>query len=384
MNVLSSLGRNFIVAAYIPSLLFVTLNGLLTLTVTRGLNWETLRQLLDRPVASLEVSLFLFVPVVLGAVLSALNTPLVLLYEGALSLERNLLLSYFQKRNLKLHEQRYQRLRGLKEKYKTAPAGRPRDSIALAIEKEHNRLFDESQGRSLLPYDARRVMPTDLGNAFALAEEYPDYRYNMDGVTFWQRLLGVIPSNYQEMLGDEKATLDFLLNLSLLSYCFGLEVVVAGLWLAWPYAAVGLFFLILGYTLYRSGVSTTITLGELIKSCYDLYRHELMKEFGIEPPGRLADERQIWQRLAYYILTGESFYYPQAAGQEKKDEIAQNWDDREELQKLQEIHRRNLSRLELTEAKFGLNVPLDVLNAMDEEREKIEEITRRLDELGGN
>jgi hypothetical protein len=382
LSLFASLGRTFIVAAYIPSLLFVILNGVLGLAVARGLSWSVLQEVLDRPMASVEVSLFLFVPVALGAMLVALNTLIIRFYEGAPPFERNPFLAYFLRRNRQRQKERYQRLRDLKEKYRTAPPGRPRDSVAVFIEKEHNKLFDESKGYSLLPYDERRVMPTDLGNAFALMEEYPDYRYSMDGVTFWQRMLGVIPTSYQEMLGDEKAALDFLLNLSLLSYCFGLEVIVAGLLLRSPYAAVGLLFLALGYLLYRNGVLTTLAMGELVKSCYDLYRHELMKEFGIEPPGRLQDERQIWQRLAYYIITGEAFYYPQAAEREKVDRAEENWDDAAALRELLQIHRRNLSRLEQTEAKYGLNVPLDVLNAMDEEREKIEEITRRLDELG--
>jgi hypothetical protein len=300
LSLFSSLGRTFVLAAYIPSLLFVILNGLLALAISRGLTWPVLQEVLARPMASLEVSLFLFVPVALGAVLMALNTLVIKFYEGALPFERRWLLAYFLGRNLRRHERRYQRLRGLKEKYKTAPPGRPRDSIAVAIEKEHNKLFDESEGPALLPYDERRVMPTDLGNAFALMEEYPDYRYNMDGVTFWQRMLGVIPVSYQEMLGDEKATLDFLLHLSILSYIFGLEVIVAGLPFRSPYAALGLLFLALGYLLYRNGVTTALAMGELVKSCYDLYRQELMRELGYgsawpitSSPARLSITRRL-------------------------------------------------------------------------------------------
>lgn len=56
--------------------------------------------------------------------------------------------------------------------------------------------------------------------------------------------------------------------------------------------------------------------------------------------------------------------------------------DADDLQKQLAIHRKNLSRLEESKARHGLDVPLKLLNEIDLEREEIDRLERELKELG--
>ena len=313
----SALGKAFLVAGFIPSFIFVFLNRLLIFTgrLPEQLGDETL--LFDLKMG--DLILFLL-PFVIGAILMALNTPVIKLYEGAYRFERGLLLRPFLSRNRKRHQELYAELNALRREYARAKPGRAKDSLAVAIDKKHQELLaGESAGGSVLPRDERRLTPTRLGNAFAVMEEYPTYRYGMDGVTFWPRLLGVISDDYKAMIGDEKMTLDFLLNLSLLSAVFGLEALVtSGYHFISDCVTLGLIALLASvagllafYLLHRSSVATALTMGELVKSCFDLFRQDLLTKLGFDNPTDIEEERKIWSGLTNYILTGEALYYPQ-------------------------------------------------------------------------
>ena len=56
--------------------------------------------------------------------------------------------------------------------------------------------------------------------------------------------------------------------------------------------------------------------------------------------------------------------------------------DADTLRKQLTIHRKNLSRLEESRARHGLDVPLKLLNEIDLEREEIDRLERMLKELG--
>jgi len=309
-NLPSALGKVFLVAAFIPSFVFVLLNRLLIFTGRLPEQLGNKMLLFELNVGDLVLFLL---PFVIGAILMALNTPIIKLYEGAYRFERDFLLRPFLSRNRKRHQELYAELNALRREYAQAKPGRARDSLAVAIDKKHQELLSgDSAESSLLPCDERRLTPTRLGNAFAVMEEYPSYRYGMDGVTFWPRLLGVISDDYKAMLGDEKMTLDFLLNLSLLSAVFGLEAFVASYYLPDPrYVALGLAILLASCLLYRSSIATALTMGELVKSCFDLFRQDLLTNFGFDNPTDIEEERKIWSGLTNYILTGETLYYPQ-------------------------------------------------------------------------
>ena len=177
--------------------------------------------------------------------------------------------------------------------------------------KEWKRILLE-RDRFHIPMDRRRILPTRLGNIFATIEEYPNIRYGMDGMVYWPRLIPVIPKEYSDIIADEKINIDFLINLSLLSGIFAMEMLIKFIY---NYEELRFLLLtILSFTLfyifYRVSTINVVAMGELIKSCFDLFRYDILNKMNIDIPDKIEEERFLWYRLSNYITSGESFYYP--------------------------------------------------------------------------
>jgi hypothetical protein len=52
---------------------------------------------------------------------------------------------------------------------------------------------------------------------------------------------------------------------------------------------------------YRGAVSAALVFAEVVRGCFDLYRHDLIKQLGYAIPASLEDERQLWHNLAQQL-----------------------------------------------------------------------------------
>jgi len=241
------------------------------------------------------------------------NTPIIKLYEGRYKILK-LFLRYFLNKNLFRHEQFYNTLQVYKAEYDKINDAIKRNSLAHAIEQEWKKILP-NQEKFFIPLDSRRVSPTRLGNIFAMIEEYPNLRYGMDGMVFWPRLIPVIPKEYSEIIADEKMGFDFLINLSLLSGIFALETFII-FWAKFrdfKLLFLSIIFAMLFYLFYRISLLFVSSMGNLIKSCYDLFRHDILKQMNIAIPDNIEEEKLLWYRLSNYFASGESFYYPKVS-----------------------------------------------------------------------
>jgi hypothetical protein len=171
----------------------------------------------------------------------------------------------------------------------------------------------EIRARFFLPQEEQlageRLLPSRLGNALRSAEAYPASpdRYAMDGVFYWPRLYGVLPEGMRTTLEQARSAIDTMLILSLLAWLFvpvaaGILLATGAGWQAWPQWLVALGGgLLVGMVAYRSAVSSALVFGELIRSCFDLYRHDLLKQLGYAIPDALQGEQQLWHNLAQQL-----------------------------------------------------------------------------------
>ncbi len=299
-----SLGKAFIISGLLPSLIFVILN--VFFFIEDNSNLQETKNILKGGV--LEI---LFIGVIsLAAILLTLNTSIIKFYEGFYKFPK-FFLKIFLKKNLARHENVYKNLEVYKEEYNNTDNDIKRNNLAHAIEKEWKRILLE-RDRFHIPMDRRRILPTRLGNIFATIEEYPNIRYGMDGMVYWPRLIPVIPKEYSDIIADEKINIDFLINLSLLSGIFAMEMLIK-----FVYNYEELMFLLLTilsftlfYIFYRVSTMNVVAMGELIKSCFDLFRYDILNKMNIDIPDKIEEERFLWYRLSNYITSGESFYYP--------------------------------------------------------------------------
>jgi hypothetical protein len=238
------------------------------------------------------------------------------------------------------------------------------EGVHEAIERKYGTV-------QILPHDAEYVKPTELGNVFAVIEEYSYERYGMDAVVYWPRLIAVIAEDYRSQIADMKTTLDFLLNLSLLAGLFALGALGLAAWfLVLPELIYGLLALTVAYALYRLGIGAARELGNVIMGSFDLFRSALLEKYGLPKPASLIAERRLWLLLASYIRRGEEFYFPL--------EMA-TADDQALLQQELSRHTHNLYKLREQAAVYGAGAtPLFLLNQIEDEEQTIDDIKAKM------
>lgn len=159
------------------------------------------------------------------------------------------------------------------------------------------------------PNEPEELLPTRLGNILKNSERYSYQRYDMDAVLLWPRLYAILPESFVKSFGGAKASLDFMLIISSLSllFCF-----TTGVYLLWIQANWWLFLLcflggfILAKLAYNSALEAAVTYGQLIKSAFDLYKDDLIKQLGYEQPKSVAEERKFWSQLHDLVYVGEA------------------------------------------------------------------------------
>jgi hypothetical protein len=146
-----------------------------------------------------------------------------------------------------------------------------------------------------------QLRPTRLGNVLKAAESYPGdtARWGLDAVFWWPRLYLVLPDAPRQQVDDARVTMDQMVVVTWLVTVFGLVAAgfgAAGLALSvWLPCAVGA--LVMARVSYLAAVGAGISFGELVRSCFDLYRVPLLKSLGWNTPPRWPDERELWQAL---------------------------------------------------------------------------------------
>ncbi|HZI46941.1 MAG TPA: hypothetical protein VFD75_04040 [Pyrinomonadaceae bacterium] len=299
--------------------------------------------------------LLILMPLLLGMLLSALSARVFRLYQGTLPLARPLFQPWLRRnrrRNVKL----YANLRTLRRQYlflvsqglwlesidgeenARKVTASERDTLIDKLKQDTQLLHEELESNPSapdLPVDIDRVGATDLANTLALAEEYSFERYAMDAAVFWPRISAEYEAEKPGGLTASFATMNGLLNLSLLIYLSALEFAIVGfalvagwipigatqhasiLWLTNNQQAVAsltlllvLLLAVIGYGAYRAAVASARAVGNAMRTAFDYYRDDVLKRFNLKMPNDLEEERVLWLKLAAFIRRGESFYYP--------------------------------------------------------------------------
>lgn len=330
-NFIKEIGRSYLVSAFLPSALFVSLAATLfnnfiprLLTLKSDANdmlsrngWALLL------IFTLWVAFFLF---------SSVDW-VVKLFEG-----------YYMPRFLssQMIKSKLERHKENSRIYKKIEQLRKKDESELTIQEYNrfNRLLPkaiaELQNLEMhFPIDSDILMPTRLGNVLRASEVYADERYSMVGVTIWPRLFPVLPRQFILDMQEKYNQLMFLLNSSLLAYTVGTLSFVLGFvgfglqvttWIQIPlelrsgisvlmrnyafiqpaeYMLIALLFVLFGYVMYNTSVNTARDYTLFIRAGFDLYRKDLIQQLDFEIPKNLVKEKELWQLLSEYFIAGE-------------------------------------------------------------------------------
>lgn len=154
----------------------------------------------------------------------------------------------------------------------------------------------------------KEMLPTSFGNILKAFENYPYKRYGIDSVLLWPRLVTVITPEYGDRLEEANNSVIFLLVSCFLFTIMSFE---SFLIYYFQYSNPTIFkilmisFAILSISFYRISLRAALNYGEIIKSCFDLFRFELLKAFGVEKKLLFKNERSFWEKLRTFILVGE-------------------------------------------------------------------------------
>ncbi|MFJ9415885.1 hypothetical protein ACIRPT_17150 [Streptomyces sp. NPDC101227] len=261
--------------------------------------------------------LLLCAALLLGLVLSALQTPLYRILEGyslwpSWAYERGCVRQRAAKQQL---TDRIALLR-LERRARTAEALPAADTDALAALRADPRLTRgagqdlrrTAAQRALLgerlsryPVDDDQIAPTLLGNAIRRLEEYGHDRFRLDTQVLWNELTGTAPEQVRRQAELSRTNADFFVALL---YGHAALAVLALATLAVPGAApapllgTAAALVALLPLWYRCAVNATDEWAAAVRALVNTGRKPLAEALGVVLPHRLADERRMWRLLS--------------------------------------------------------------------------------------
>lgn len=197
----------------------------------------------------------------------------------------------------------------------------------LKLTKDYERLKDAAElsgdkskssraRRTLLSsYPPREsdILPTAFGNRLRAFEFYPSEVYGVDSISVWLRLGAVIPKDFQALINDARAQVDFLVNSTFIAFVLGICALVRAVAAAFqssslslsPASFLGIAALCFAasYVFYLWATERATAWGDLVKSAFDCYLPTLAKQLGYSLPPLESKRRLFWtdfSRLALY------------------------------------------------------------------------------------
>lgn len=281
-EVISVVGRRFLMIAFFPSLIFwglliaivVVGQGDLSIAVKTWNEQETVFK-------TLQIIGFIAGVIFFASILSSQLTTILRLYEGYWDFPLG---RYFQTMGQCRHQARLAKLNE-------------------EIQKDPSR-YEDIYLYYPLPTQPDQVMPTRLGNILKNAELYPLDRYKIDAVLIWPRLYNLLPERFVQTIAEARGALDFMLVISSLSGAFvlfaGGYLLIAGA--TWWYFMICFFGgLLIAWLAYKGALGSAMVYAQQIKVAFDLYRNDLLKQMHLPPPTTPDEEKTQWNEVVQFL-----------------------------------------------------------------------------------
>jgi hypothetical protein len=352
-SLLNNIGRSLLISCMIPAMIFVTVSLLIfapqlptdflvrfnvippsTQPGTSPSNSSASPPNVEDTLADFTgvLALILIISFVLAYVLMIMNWVVVRVFEGYYIPKpiRNILTGIQERRKFRFARRVHDNEQGLEEVTEGTELYQQHWRRYIELKNEYHELF---------PSEARNTLPTRLGNVYRAFEDYSFKRYGMEGLFFWERLGKVIPEGYAGRIEDLNNSIAFLLNTSLASivvageillkdfidvdvYLINMTLKIGPISLNIPISLfhgefpgtkilLSLLCLGLGYFFYHAAVSTARNFGRYVRTCYDLFRLDLLDELNVERPTTLGgqEERALWRSVHEFLALGEGTPY---------------------------------------------------------------------------
>jgi hypothetical protein len=251
----------------------------------------------------LGVAVSIFILWMGGVTLMALNRPIIRFFEGYGHLNP---LRVLQRGKQRAFDELAAANAELKEELDAADLSRAQ------VRPDREILYGKLLYRAAIEFPDQRdlVLPTRFGNRFRAFEVYSRIVYGLENIQGWTRLIAVIPADYRQAIEDDKAQLDFWVNL-----WFG-GLLTAALYVAlyfWSGLScerwIPVVALAVAFVAWRLALIAAGEWGNLVMSAFDLFRGDLCKKLGLKMPQTLQEEREMWTLMSQTMV----FRHRQAA-----------------------------------------------------------------------
>src|SRR6202167_60467 len=302
-----------------------------------------------------------FIVLLITGLLYNLNIPIIRLYEGY-PWKRSVVGRYFAQRETR-------RFTEASELRSAAAWLAPELDRAAHGDPLVSDLQRQANGLSLLlnsdlPDSQDFILPTRLGNMIRCFERYPRLAYGMEAIVIWPRLIAKIDSGFASTIDEAKASFDFMLNTSFLSGLTACGILTIGLGkpapLTWhncgPWLWRAAMFIAVTRVFYWLSISRASEWGGQVRSAFDLYRFDLLKQMGfVRRPLTNGEEKILWNEITDQLLypTNKNLLIPY---EEPSPRLIPDPPD---------IQLEALRRYGAQEANLRIPVALDLINSAD-------------------
>jgi hypothetical protein len=302
--------KSLILGTFLPVVVFLVLGLLLVPPLLpSGSSLLQSLQVLDK---EWQVVAVMFFAILLTGLLYNLNTPIVRFYEGypwkestiGVWMKRRCQDRYMSAGTLRL------RLRFLGNRIQNIDLARARLAKIRDVQQRLALMLNDE-----FPDKESLILPTRLGNVIRSFEFYSDKQYNMGAINLWPRLISKIDKEYATVVDEAKASFDFMINCSVLSMGAAVLIISTGLFFAAPLETwtrfVSWLVECVGFTLvsslcYEYSMGRADTWGKQVKSAFDLYRWDLLKQLGYKYNAYTREEeRKLWREISQQIVFGD-------------------------------------------------------------------------------
>ncbi|AXT85759.1 hypothetical protein C6I20_11550 [Aeromicrobium sp. A1-2] len=241
--------------------------------------------------ASNQALVLLAASVILGLTLASVATPLYRVLEGYVL--------WPPRRAASMTEKHVLARRAAKEEVTKARGAQGRLDLRGALALERFRRY---------PDDEDQIAPTRLGNAIRRFEYYSYDRYQLSSQLLWNQLRATASESVVKDVDDARAGVDFFVCLLYVSGAASVSALLALLSPERQAASLILAFIIgaaVAVACYRLAVVATDAWSSAVRALVDTGRLPLAKGLGLRMPETLAQEREMWQHVGWFL--GYSF-----------------------------------------------------------------------------
>jgi hypothetical protein len=249
-------------------------------------------------------AIFVTASIIFGLLISNLVTPLTRILEG-----------YYLEHNIKniLQNRQWKKFGESWKNYNSADVGFERDKAYYYVYYHFSHCLYEMTNNSEIKIDSDKlnnklkkyILPTKLGNVFRSMEIYPGWKYGLNGVFFWDRIMLLVPDENREPIDKRFALVAMFIELT---WIFFFAAFVYSTVLAYDgnqiLSAVSFGgFLLLSYFSYTMSVQAAVEFGIYVRSIFDLYREELWDKMKYGQFVKLDSlpEKERWNTIFSYL-----------------------------------------------------------------------------------